>query len=66
MIMSARIVFIGAGSTMFSKLLMCDIYSHAALKEATIVLEDIDEQRLDLTYRLAKKILKDFDLPGED
>ncbi|MCK4818708.1 alpha-glucosidase/alpha-galactosidase, partial [bacterium] len=63
--MSTRIVFIGAGSTMFSKLLMCDIYSHTALKKATIVLEDIDEQRLDLTYRLAKKILKDFDLPGK-
>jgi alpha-galactosidase len=63
--MGIKIAFIGAGSTMFSKLLMCDIYSHPALKEATIVLEDIDEERLDLTYRLAQKILKDFHLPGK-
>jgi alpha-galactosidase len=63
--MSARIVFIGAGSTMFARLLICDIFSHPALKDATIVLEDIDEQRLDTTYRLAQRILQTHNLPGK-
>jgi alpha-galactosidase len=60
-----KIVFIGAGSTMFSKLLMCDIFSHPALKNSSIILEDIDEERLDLTYRLASKIIDEFKLPGK-
>jgi len=63
--MSIKIAFIGAGSTMFSKLLMGDIYSHPALKEAHIVLEDLDEERLDLTYRLSQRILRDFNMPGK-
>jgi len=50
---------------MFSKLLMVDIYSHPALRKAHIVLEDLDENRLDLTYRLAQRILKTFNLPGK-
>jgi alpha-galactosidase len=63
--MGIRIVFIGAGSTMFARLLICDIYSHPALQDATIVLEDIDEARLDTTFRLAKKILETHRLPGK-
>jgi alpha-galactosidase len=63
--MSVKIVFIGAGSTMFARLLMCDIYSYPALKDAKIVLEDVDEKRLDVTYRLARKIIETHDLPGE-
>ena len=60
-----KIAFIGAGSTMFSKLLMCDIFSHQALKESTIVLEDLDKESLDFTYRLANKIINKFNLPGK-
>ena len=60
-----RIAFMGAGSTMFSKLLMCDIFSHDALKESTIILEDLNEESLDLTYRLANKIIDKFNLPGK-
>jgi alpha-galactosidase len=63
--MGVRIVFIGAGSTMFARLLICDIYSHHALRDATIVLEDIDEERLDITYRLANKIVETHNLPGK-
>ncbi len=63
--MGVRIVFIGAGSTMFARLLICDIYSHHALRDATIVLEDIDEERLDITYRLAIKIVETHNLPGK-
>jgi alpha-galactosidase len=60
-----KITFIGAGSTMFSKLLMCDIFSHDALRESTIVLEDLEEERLELTYKLANKIINKFKLPGK-
>lgn len=63
--MSIKIAFIGAGSTMFSKLLMGDIYAHPALKDAHIVLEDLDEQRLDLTYRLSQRILAQLKTPGK-
>jgi len=62
--MGVRIAFIGAGSTMFARLLICDIYSHPALRNATIVLEDIDEERLDTTFRLAGKIVETHELPG--
>ena len=50
---------------MFSKLLMCDIYSHDALRESNIILEDPNEESLDLTYRLANKIIDKFNLPGK-
>ena len=59
-----KIVFIGAGSTMFAKLLVCDIFSHPALSNSTIVLEDIDEEKLELTYRLSSLILEKFRLNG--
>jgi alpha-galactosidase len=62
--MGIRIAFIGAGSTMFARLLCCDIYSHPALRGATIVLEDIDEERLETTFRLAEKIVETHELPG--
>ena len=62
--MSRKIVFIGAGSTMFARLLICDIYAHPALRDATIVLEDVDEERLHVTYRLAQKIVETNQLPG--
>jgi alpha-galactosidase len=62
--MPTRIAFIGAGSTMFARLLICDIYSHPALRGATIVLEDIDEKRLEVTYRLAQRIIEANRLPG--
>ena len=63
--MGVRIAMIGSGSTMFARLLICDIYSHNALRDATIVLEDIDEERLEVTYRLAKKIAETHALPGK-
>lgn len=50
---------------MFARLLICDIYSHRALRDATIVLEDIDEERLEVTCRLAKRIIDTHALPGK-
>ena len=44
--MGARITFIGAGSTVFARNLMGDILSFPELSDATIVLHDIDEERL--------------------
>ncbi|MFM7094246.1 MAG: alpha-glucosidase/alpha-galactosidase, partial [Actinomycetota bacterium] len=41
-----RIVFIGAGSTVFARNLMGDIFSCPALAGATVVLHDIDPGRL--------------------
>ncbi|MEO0565175.1 MAG: alpha-glucosidase/alpha-galactosidase, partial [Chloroflexota bacterium] len=42
----ARIVFIGAGSTVFAKNLMGDILSYPELADSNIVLMDIDPERL--------------------
>jgi alpha-galactosidase len=42
----ARIVFIGAGSTVFARNLMGDILSFPELSSSTIVLHDINEERL--------------------
>lgn len=52
----ARIVFIGAGSTVFAKNLMGDILSYPELAESTIVLMDIDEQRLATSEQVAHHI----------
>ena len=52
-----KISFIGAGSTMFAKNLLCDILSFPELHDIEVVLEDIDAKRLDQTYQLAMKIV---------
>ncbi len=51
-----RIVFIGAGSTVFAKNLMGDILSYPELTDSTIVLMDIDEQRLATSEQVAHQI----------
>lgn len=52
----ARIVFIGAGSTVFAKNLMGDILSYPELANSTIVLTDIDEGRLATSEQVAHHI----------
>ena len=42
-----KIVFIGAGSTVFAKNLMGDILSYPALANSTLSLHDINEERLE-------------------
>jgi len=49
----ARIVFIGAGSTVFAKNLMGDILSYPELAESHFVLMDIDEERLATSEQVA-------------
>ncbi|MCB9456536.1 MAG: alpha-glucosidase/alpha-galactosidase [Anaerolineaceae bacterium] len=52
----ARIVFIGAGSTVFAKNLMGDILSYPELANSTMVLMDIDEKRLATSGQVAHHI----------
>jgi len=51
-----KIVFLGAGSTVFAKSLLGDILSFPELSNATIVLHDINNQRLQTSETVAKKI----------
>jgi len=51
-----KITFIGAGSTVFAKNLMGDILNFPELANATLVLHDIDEQRLQESEAIAHKI----------
>ena len=55
--MSVRITFIGAGSTVFARNLMGDILSFPELSDATIVLHDIDEERLAVSEVVGRKIV---------
>ncbi|MSO15821.1 MAG: alpha-glucosidase/alpha-galactosidase [Ilumatobacteraceae bacterium] len=54
----ARIVFIGAGSTVFARNLMGDILSFPELSSSTIVLHDIDEERLRTSEIVGHKIIE--------
>jgi alpha-galactosidase len=54
---SPRIVFIGAGSTVFARNLMGDILSYPELSTSTIVLHDIDEERLAASLAVGRKIV---------
>jgi len=55
--MSVRITFIGAGSTVFARNLMGDILSFPELSDATIVLHDIDVERLAVSEAVGRKIV---------
>lgn len=52
----ARIVFIGAGSTVFARNLIGDILSYPELADSELVLFDIDEQRLGTSTTVAHRI----------
>jgi alpha-galactosidase len=51
-----NITFIGAGSTVFAKNLLGDIWRTPALQDAHIRLFDIDERRLQLSERVARRL----------
>lgn len=57
-----KIVFIGAGSTVFAKNLLVDILSFPELSNAKIVLHDIDVERLKTSKVVANKIVKALDI----
>ena len=52
-----KITFIGAGSTVFAKSLMGDIWSYPELADATICLMDIDAKRLRQSQQVAGHII---------
>lgn len=54
----SKITFVGAGSVVFSKTLICDILQNKALETSTICLMDIDPARLKVAEILARKIVE--------
>jgi alpha-galactosidase len=52
----AKITFIGAGSTVFSRNLLRDLFTFPELHESTIHLMDIDAQRLDDSLMVARRV----------
>ncbi len=53
-----KVSFIGAGSTVFAKTLMGDIWSYPELADASICLMDIDPGRLKQSEQVAQHIIK--------
>ena len=53
---SPRIAFIGAGSTVFARNLLRDLFTFPELHGATIALMDIDAERLADTERVARRV----------
>jgi alpha-galactosidase len=51
-----KITFLGAGSTVFAKNLLGDLLNFPELSEATYSLFDIDQERLETTQFLAKRL----------
>jgi alpha-galactosidase len=53
-----KIAFIGAGSTVFARALLRDLYTFPELHGARIALMDIDEERLATTEIVARRVAK--------
>ena len=51
--MYPRITLIGAGSVEFTRILLADLSTFPELAESTIVLHDIDSERLDTAAQIA-------------
>ncbi|MFO7957590.1 MAG: alpha-galactosidase [Candidatus Brocadiia bacterium] len=61
----ARITFIGAGSLTFTRNLVRDILTFPLLEDTTLVLMDIDEERLDFARRAVQKIIDQGGYPAK-
>jgi alpha-galactosidase len=59
-----KIAFIGAGSTVFAKNLMGDIFSMPDLADAEIFLYDIDPERLKTSEMVGRRIVEQLGVPG--
>ncbi len=57
-----KITIIGAGSCSWGPTFLRDIFTTPELKGSTIVLHDILQDRMDLIYALARKVLTEFQL----
>ena len=60
--MTTRIVVIGGGSYSWGPKFLRDIFATPELQGSTIVLHDLVEQRVDLVYTLAQKMIEAFHL----
>jgi alpha-galactosidase len=56
----ASIVFLGAGSVVFTRELLADIFGYPELAGSRIVLHDIDPERLETAEALARRIADHF------
>lgn len=65
MMRNPKITFIGAGSTVFVKNILGDVFHRAALKHAQIALMDINETRLRESEIVVKKLMKSADATGD-
>ena len=54
----AKIVFVGAGSTVFAKNLLTDIFLIPELRDSEIVLQDIDKDRLSTSMTVAQEFVE--------
>jgi alpha-galactosidase/6-phospho-beta-glucosidase family protein len=61
----AKIAFIGAGSVIFAKNLLCDILLRPALADSEICLMDIDPERLRVAETLARRVVAQLDVPAK-
>lgn len=59
-----KITLIGGGSAKFVRELSVDFFSYPLLQDSHICLMDINRERVDLSERLIKKIIKDKGLPA--
>ncbi len=60
----ARIAFIGAGSVVFARTLLADIFSYPSLLDSEIRLMDIDGKKLAIMRDLAAAMIERNDLPA--
>jgi len=58
-----KVVVIGGGSYQWSPTIIKDILLTRDLYGSTIVLHDIDPEPLEIIYKLAKKMVRDLDVP---
>src|SRR5436309_2990797 len=61
----AKIVFVGAGSTVFARNLLGDLLGHAELAASEIVLFDIDPDRLATSELVAQRVADALDVPAK-
>lgn len=57
MMTAPKITFIGAGSTIFVKNILGDVFHREALKTAHIALMDIDPTRLEESHIVVRKLM---------
>jgi len=60
----ARVVFIGAGSFGFTRGLVKDLLTFPLLRDATIVLMDINKERLEFSQKAVQRIIKEGKYPA--